>query len=147
MRSANLSVLLLAISGLVMLPGCIVQDIHDQIALSNDQLNSINESFAKVERANELLAELDEKLARLDAINANLDEVDATLSTVETDLKAVSESLASLRKTINNIDSTIPFLKISGDDDAAKDQLDQSGNTSVQSNEASPEDAPPRGGS
>lgn len=98
------------------LPGCIVQDIHDQIALSNEKLQQIDESFAKVQRANELLEDLDKKLATLDSINANLTTVDSTLGTVEADLKAVSESLASLRATINNIDSTIPFLKFSGDE-------------------------------
>jgi prefoldin subunit 5 len=106
---------LLLIASMLLMPGCIVQDIHDQIALTNAKLDQIDESFAKVQRANELLAELDTKLAALDSINANLGRVDTTLGTVEADLKAVSESLASLRATINNIDSTIPFLKFSGD--------------------------------
>lgn len=123
------------------LPGCVVQDIHDQIALSNDKLQQIDDSFAKVERANEVLNKLDaqlNQLAQLESINGNLTAIDAKLGTIdgnlesmdariaslEKELAAVSEHLASLRKTINNIDSTIPFLKISGDDEETKDALE-----------------------
>lgn len=140
------------------LPGCIVQDIHDQIALSNEKLAQIDESFAKVERANELLNNLDaqlDQLAQLEAIQANLsaistklgtidgnlESMDARIASLETELVEVGEHLASLRRTINNIDSTIPFLKISGDGDEGKEALE----ADPEQTRPSPEpQAPPR---
>lgn len=136
----NRPLIALVVGAAAALPGCIVQDIHDQIALSNDKLQQIDDSFTKVERANELLNKLDaqlNQLAQLESINGNLTAIDAKLGTIdgnlesmdariaslEKELAAVSEHLASLRKTINNIDSTIPFLKISGDDEETKDAL------------------------
>lgn len=139
MRPTRFTITTLATGAFMLLPGCIVQDIHDQIALSNEKLEAIDENFAKVERANELLADLEKQLDRLlppindnltlieaqlesiDAqlvqINANLASMDTSIEQVEADLKSVSESLTSLRRTISNIDSTIPFLKFSGDSD------------------------------
>lgn len=122
----------------VVLPGCIVQDIHDQIEHSNQQLGSINDSFAKVEKANELLAALDERLESLESIeqnlalideklagvNTELDSMDERLATLQGSLDEVDGHLASLRRTINNIDSTIPFLTISGDDEAEAQALE-----------------------
>lgn len=120
--------LLLSALALSLLPGCLIQDIHDQIVVSNEKLLAIDEGFAKVERANQLLEDLDAQLATLDSIDGNLTTINSRLDTLEGDLKAVSEHLASLRKTINNIDSTIPFLKLSGDDEEAQDAL-ESGET------------------
>lgn len=136
----------LIISTALFLPGCIVRDIHDQIALSNQKLTQIDESFAKVERANELLERLEAQLdatlgpidenmskirerlasidAKLEAMDSNMVSMDERMVAVQADLEAVSGHLASLRKTINNIDSTIPFLKISGDDEEEKAGLD-----------------------
>lgn len=116
MKTTTLFILLV----LFMMPGCIVQDIHDQIALSNEKLQQIDESFEKVERANTALAKLDiqmERLQTLDSIDGNLVLMNERIDTLQKDLNAVSEHLASLRKTINNIDNTIPFLKISGDEE------------------------------
>ncbi len=129
------------------LPGCIVQDIHDQIALSNQKLTQIDESFAKVERANELLEKLETQLdstlgpidenmskirerlasidAKLEAMDGNMTTMDERIEAVKGDLQAVSAHLASLRKTINNIDSTIPFLKFSGDDEEEQAELNE----------------------
>ena len=137
------------------LSGCIVQDIHDQIALSNEKLERIDESFAKVERANVLLEQLDTRLdatlppinenltridARLATIDTNLESMDSRLDTLRADLEQVSAHLASLRKTINNIDSTIPFLSFSGDDDEEKEQLEAD---DAEPQEAEPKEAEP----
>lgn len=97
-------------------PGCVVHDIHDQIALSNEQLAAINESFAKVEEANALLTKLEADLASLESIERDLTLIDAKLAGVNTELASMDEHLASLRRTINTIDSSIPFLNVSGDD-------------------------------
>ena len=139
----------LILSMVAFMPGCIVQDIHDQIALSNQKLTQIDESFAKVERANELLEKLETQLdstlgpidenmskirerlasidAKLEAMDGNMTTMDERIEAVKGDLQAVSAHLASLRKTINNIDSTIPFLKFSGDDEAEQEELKNPG--------------------
>ena len=113
------------------LPGCVVRDIRDGIEQANVNLTTINDSFAKVEKANELLDRVDQDLdkleaiqARLNSIDTNLTTMDERLATLQVSLDKVEVSLASLRKTINNIDSTIPFLKISGDSDDEKEELE-----------------------
>ena len=93
------------------LPGCIVQDIHDQIALSNENLTQIGDQ----------LEEIDDNLL---AVEGTLSSMDEQLAALQTQLDATNAHLASLRKTINNIDSTIPFLKISGDDEEAQAELE-----------------------
>lgn len=120
-----LSLLLLA------LPGCIVQDIHDQMAMSNEKLEAINTSFAKVEEANALLTRLDGQLAalrsideKLGGVNVELASMDERLATLQASLSQVDAHLASLRRTINTIDSTIPFLKISGDGEEEAESLE-----------------------
>jgi len=133
---------LLSVTLAAMLPGCIVQDIHDQIALSNEKLQQIDESFEKVERANAALAKLDvqlERLKTLDTIDTNLDLMNAQIGTLQADLSAVSEHLASLRQTINNIDSTIPFLKFSGDEEAGVSE-DEAGGENTDTLDSSPSD-------
>ena len=123
---------------LLAMPGCIVQDIHDQMALSNEKLEAINTSFAKVEEANALLTRLDGQLAslksieenlgsideRLGGVNVELASMDERLATLQASLSQVDAHLASLRRTINNIDSTIPFLKISGDGEEEAESLE-----------------------
>lgn len=148
MEISKLTPLPMLIGIVLMSPGCIVQDIHDQIALSNQKLTQIDESFAKVERANELLEKLETQLdstlgpidenmskirerlasidAKLEAMDGNMTTMDERIEAVKGDLQAVSAHLASLRKTINNIDSTIPFLKFSGDDEEEQAELNES---------------------
>lgn len=89
---------------LLALPGCIVQDIHDQIALSNENLAQIKVQMSDIER-------------RLEGVNERVDALQHRLDETNTHLE-------SLRRTINNIDSTIPFLKLSGDDEEEKAALD-----------------------
>ncbi|MEO1278067.1 MAG: hypothetical protein AAFV77_03830 [Planctomycetota bacterium] len=104
--AATLSLPLLAIPT----TGCVAWEIRDEMRQVNAsledvkvQLGTVNDGLAKLERTNTLLADLDMKLTTLDTVNASLSSVDA--------------HLASLRNTLNNIDSTIPFLSISGDDE------------------------------
>lgn len=161
-RAMLIKRLMVAVFGCVVvgaLQGCIVQDIHDQIMVSNERLAAIDENFAKVERANKLLASLETQLdevlvpvnenlglietrlasidAKLEAIDRNLGSMDTSIESVEADLKSVSASLASLRKTINNIDSTIPFLKFSGDDEEEQAELEGGGEGSLEAGGAS----------
>lgn len=71
--------------------GCVVHDIRDGIAVTNEQLTAVDARLAAVEQQLQTLQSIDTSLSHLDA------------------------HLASLRKTIDNIDSTIPFLSISAD--------------------------------
>lgn len=134
-------IVLLAAAALL-LPGCIVRDIRDELTQANASLVSLDAGRKQV---NEQLSELHTRLEVLDPILASLERIDASLVSVETELdranaglgeidqslasmqermdsldaslKKLDEHLASLRQTINNIDSTIPFLKLSGDDE------------------------------
>ncbi len=97
---------------LASLPGCLAFEIRDELRLVNAsmedvkiKLDSVNSGLQKLERTNTVLADLDMKLTALETTNASLSSIDA--------------HLASLRKTLNSIDSTIPFLKVSGDDEDA----------------------------
>lgn len=132
------------------LPGCIVQDIHDQIESSNERLAMINRTIEQIERTNTLLTTIEKSLSsidtRLESIDKNLGSVDTRLSTLQVILDAVTEHLASLRRTINNIDSTIPFLKLSGDDPEEQEAL-ESGKTETEKPSTAPRDPPsqPRG--
>lgn len=100
------------------MPGCIIWDAYDQLELANKQLGEINANLAEIDGN---LEQIDTKLATIDA---NLDTVDTSLSEIKPMLAKIDEHLASLRKTINNIDSTIPFLKLSGDDEEEQDALE-----------------------
>lgn len=106
---------LLAAFGIVslatQLSGCLAYEIRDELRLVNaslddvkTQLGTVNDGLLKLERTNTLLSDLDMKLTTLETTNASLSSIDA--------------HLASLRRTLNNIDSTIPFLKVSDNDKA-----------------------------
>ncbi|RMH30407.1 MAG: hypothetical protein D6692_01795 [Planctomycetota bacterium] len=100
------------------LPGCIVQDIHDEIALSNTNLGNIEGRLVSID------GNLDGINRQIISLQEQMNQTNTKLSDLQTQLNATNEHLASLRKTINNIDSTIPFLKLSGDDDEAKEALE-----------------------
>ncbi len=108
----------LVLAATLSIPGCIIWDAYDQLELANQQLGEINANLAEIDGN---LEQIDTKLATIDA---NLDTVDASLAEIKPMLATIDEHLASLRKTINNIDSTIPFLGLSGDDDEEQDALE-----------------------
>ncbi|MFI4853877.1 MAG: hypothetical protein ACIAQF_02725 [Phycisphaerales bacterium JB065] len=129
----------LLLAGSACMPGCIVWDIKDELVGANEQLLAIDGSFQLVEETNQKLTALEQRLVVLDSINDNLTSIDAKLAaideklgpvgerlaTIDAELEKVGVHLASLRKTINNIDSTIPFLSISGDSDEDKETLEE----------------------
>lgn len=107
------------VAGLVLalgtMPGCIVQDIHDEIAKTNASIVRVEGDMA---RTNTAINEVQEKLSAIELTNQKLDqtrEALAVLESIDKSLKRLDEHLASLRATINNIDSVIPLLGISGD--------------------------------
>lgn len=120
MTHAPRSLLVLFALACLALPACIVEDIRDGIVVSNSEIArvdaSIEASNREVARANELLESLDQQLAALRETNETLvalREDLAVLATIATSLNKLDKHLASLRGTIDNIDSTIPFLKFS----------------------------------
>lgn len=112
--------LLAALAGL---PGCVVNDIHTEMMITNQRLADLEVRLDEVRKVNEQLEAINEdRLSMLASIDRSLISIDESLVKIEGQLNPIGESLssvdehlASLRRTINNIDSTIPFLKISGD--------------------------------
>lgn len=106
-------------------PGCVVQDIHDELQGVNQRLARVELELKEIERTNDKLAALLIRLESLDlleSVDKSLHSMDGQLDTIEGSLVKLDDHLASLRRTITNIDSTIPFLRISGDqeEDAAE---------------------------
>ena len=79
--------------------GCVVWDIKNNLEAVNAKLDKIDTHLSQLQTDIEPLQELDK-----------LESISGSLTPIE-------EHLNSLRKTIANIDSTIPLLNISGDDD------------------------------
>ena len=103
------------------LPGCVFDDVRE----INEQLAATNAELVKVKSQ---LALLDDVQAKLSTIDTSLASVDTKLDTLDASITGVNANLASLRGTINNIDSAIPFLSISGDkDDDAATEGDDAG--------------------
>ncbi len=99
-------------------PGCVVWDIKDQIALSNENLTSIEKRLDSIDRNLEVVN------GNLDSMGGTLGSMDTQLVSLQAQLDATNEHLASLRKTINNIDQTIPFMSISGDSETEQERLE-----------------------
>lgn len=125
----------------VTMPGCIVEDIRDQMVLINEQMTQIDAHLVAVDR----------RLEKLDTIDTSLESIDTSLTTVDQELDgiavtltALDKHLASLRRTLSNIDSTIPFLKLS-DDEEVEDTPEADGegaNTETEAGEVSGEADP-----
>lgn len=101
---------LFALAPLAVLPGCVFDDVRS----INEQLLLSNEAISKLQTQLVLLDQIDTKLKSIDK---SLQSVDAKLTTLDASIGEVNTNLGSLRGTINNIDSAIPFLKLSGDED------------------------------
>ncbi len=114
------------------LTGCVVNDIHAEMQATNQRLEHVQDQLAVVDQVNQELQTInEERLNRLASIEQSLASIDESLKRIDTQLAPIGESLASvdghlasLRKTINNIDSTIPFLRVSGDSEEEADALE-----------------------
>jgi prefoldin subunit 5 len=115
-----------------LLPGCIVNDIYDQLESANGKLERVEVALAEIERTNSELAQLQVRLVTLEkiqSIDTSLASIEGQLGPISEDLTKLDGHLASLRKTISNIDSTIPFLKLSGDDEEGDEAGDEDAET------------------
>jgi hypothetical protein len=119
-----------------LLPGCIVQEIRDEIKGVNAKLVTVdaglNSTNAQLEQVNQRLTgvgggldatnvklkDVESGLGRIDATNQSLGSVQerlALLASIERSLTHLDAHLAALRKTIGKLDSAIPFLDLGGD--------------------------------
>lgn len=115
----------------VWVPGCIVQDIHDELKSANSQLGDVQQSLTKLDttneeltRTSELIDEVQQGLARIDTTNSSLTQVDqrlAVLDSIDRSLTRLDAHLASLRKTISSLDESIPFLSFGDSAEAVPD--------------------------
>lgn len=126
-----LTLLLLSCSTLLVLPGCVVWEIRDELRGANKQLGEVQASLGKLDETNQSLVDTNKALAqtnksiddvqaglaRIDTTNSSLDGVDkrlAVLAPIQTSLNRLDQHLAALRRTIGRIDSVIPFLDLGG---------------------------------
>ncbi len=123
---------LFSLSMLMLMPGCVVWDIEEGIATSNQNLEQIEGELSTIN-------------ANLDTVNARMSSMDEQLMSLQAQIDATNAHLESLRKTINNIDNTIPFLKLSGDDEEEQEALENGQAEELPAKKESPD--PEAGGS
>jgi|GEM_PF-819870 len=117
----------------VVLPGCIVGEIRDDLKSANARLGTVDQNLAattaKLDVVDRSLAETNSKLSlandRLNGVGSALDTTNTSLKTLDERVRLLASidksmtnldvHLASLRTTIGRIDSTIPFLDLGGD--------------------------------
>lgn len=129
----------------VLAGGCIAWEIRDEMRVTNANLGEVqsklaevdqslskldttnqsiantnknlDDTIARLEKANALIQSVGEGLGRLDTTNQSLDTLERQLALLESirgSLSRLDTHLASLRKTIGRIDSAIPFLDLGG---------------------------------
>jgi hypothetical protein len=124
----------LILSFLVLLPGCVVWEIRDEMRGVNarldvvdDSLTEVNDELTDIEvQLGDVRGSIDQTNTYLDTVYGGLDATNTSLSdmqerlallrSVQTSLTNIDAHLASLRKTINRIDGAIPFLSLGGDE-------------------------------
>lgn len=115
------------------LPGCVVQDIHDDLAATRASVERIAELAPALRQTNASLEtsniqlerlygelasthkSLELVLARLDTTNVHLQESAQQLRHLDpmmASLKNLDESLAALRRVVQNIDKAVPLLSL-----------------------------------
>jgi septal ring factor EnvC (AmiA/AmiB activator) len=140
---------------IITMSGCIVGEIQDQVVTANHGLEEVNE---EMNRITELLVAVQKQLEQVERTNELLIETQAQLKTmdsIDASLKNLDVHLASLRRTLDNIDSTIPFLKLTSDDEieaegaegvegeGAADEATPGGGEAVPPPEGDNDDPPP----
>jgi hypothetical protein len=112
-------VLVGVLAAMALLPGCIVQEIRDDLKGVNAKLGTVetnlNETNKMLAGANERLTGVGGGLEVTNSSLSTLDERVRLLSSIEKSMVKLDAHLASLRGTIARIDSTIPFLDLGGD--------------------------------
>ena len=123
-RVIGVSVLAAAALGM---PGCIVQDIHDQLKRTNEQLESrlamldtTNDELVKIrgslEKTNEILEGVKAELATTNETMGKVQKRLEVLDPINTSLTSLDSSL----KTVKNLIEKIPFVGASDEKDEKK---------------------------
>jgi hypothetical protein len=116
---------------LALLPGCVVQEIRDEMKATNAQLDTVKSQLDRVDSslatANAGLASTNSRLDRVEQGLSRIDNTNSSLATLERDLMRLGSidtsltrldaHLAAVRKTIGSINSMIPFFDIGGGGD------------------------------
>lgn len=128
---------LLVLSGAT-LPGCIVQEIRDELVSANTQLAGVQEKLGQLEATNATLeatkaelattnaliknvsgglTEIDTGLNRIDSTNTSLTTLEKQLTTLDSmnrSMVRLDGHLSSLRTTITKLDTALPFFDLGG---------------------------------
>lgn len=130
MKYVSRAALPFAVVCVLAMPGCIVQDIRDNLNKANTSLPEVDGRIAQTSNAlsttNTHLEGIDTNLGttvtglaqtneQIKSIEANLAKTNQSLGVVEQNLVHINQHLAGLRTTISKLDSTIPFLDLGGD--------------------------------
>jgi prefoldin subunit 5 len=114
--------------------GCVFDKIHEELVAingnmeetqgilreANATLDEVHQQLNEVQKTNELLVQLQAGLGTEEAADTreeNRMSIIGTMESIDRSLGKMDQHMTALRKTISNIDSTIPFLKLSSDDD------------------------------
>ncbi len=100
------------------LPGCIANEIRDNLMQVNESLTRTNATLDLV------ISELGLRLKRLEGMDASLVSIDGELDQIQVSLVRLDDHMVSLRRTLQNIDKTIPFLKLA-DDETVEDRPEE----------------------
>lgn len=129
-NSPRFASMILCMCTCLLFPGCVVQDIRDNLNKANTSLPEVDGRIAQTSSAlsttNTHLEGIDTNLGttvtglaqtneQIKSIEANLAKTNQSLAVVEQNLIHVNQHLAGLRTTISKLDSTIPFLDLGGD--------------------------------
>jgi hypothetical protein len=134
--------------------GCVFQQIHDQLVINrrtiletnrqlagvnerldevdvrlgevNDSLGDIKQELQQVKRTNDLLIELQAGLGAEgpNGRTKNRETIIGTMEAIAVALASMDLHLSSLRRTLENIDSTIPFLRFADSSEDAEPEID-----------------------
>jgi hypothetical protein len=135
----------------MLMPGCIVWDIRDNLRVANAQLAETNANIHatrteiaqvhgrltgmnadlgntnnKLGEANTKLLEVQSGLTRVDTTNGSLTTLDSQLTSMQSSLKSIDTHLAGLRTSLGAIDSLIPFVDLGTDTTPAQASVEPS---------------------
>lgn len=109
----------------VALSGCILDDIHEQMEVSNAAMlrveSTMSESGASLSR---LEGQLESILEQNLALQAKLADQQVVLTSIDGSLKRLDEHLLALRQMIDALDDRIPFVSFGAEDAASPEEGD-----------------------
>lgn len=137
MNVAALSATIVCAAAILIMPGCVVWEVRDELRGVNGQLNEVNVRLDRVDtalgttnagvaNANERLVSVDAGLERVDETNAQLNTLQdqlRLLGAIEQSLHRLDQHLWAVRKTVSSIDSMIPGVDLGLSDDPTPEAM------------------------